>query len=137
MSIVKVNQEKCIGCGACVAIAPENFDFNDDGISTVINEEANEQAKEAEEVCPVCAIDIVEDSDKAKVTDKKESKSDEKSVDKHGDEDCCDKCECDDCECDDCECDDCECEECECDGCGCNDDEEETDSQKEKKEKGE
>ena len=60
MSIVKVNQEKCIGCGACVAIDPENFDFNDDGISTVIKEEASEQAKEAEEACPVCAIDIVE-----------------------------------------------------------------------------
>ena len=30
MSSVKVNEEKCIGCGACVAIAPENFDFNDE-----------------------------------------------------------------------------------------------------------
>ena len=29
MSSVKVNEEKCIGCGACVAIAPENFDFNE------------------------------------------------------------------------------------------------------------
>lgn len=61
MSIVKVNQDKCIGCGACVAIDPENFDFNDDGISTVINETATDKAKDAEEVCPVCAIDIIDE----------------------------------------------------------------------------
>ena len=27
---LNVDQEKCIGCGACVAIAPENFDFDED-----------------------------------------------------------------------------------------------------------
>lgn len=63
MSIVKVDQEKCIGCGACVAIDPENFDFNDEGISTVINKVAAPAAKDAEEACPVLAIDVEEDEE--------------------------------------------------------------------------
>ena len=28
---VKVNKEVCIGCGACQAIAPSVFEFNDEG----------------------------------------------------------------------------------------------------------
>ncbi len=54
---VKLNSEQCIGCGACVAIAPENFDFNEEGMSQVINEEATEKTVEALEACPVCAIE--------------------------------------------------------------------------------
>lgn len=58
---IKVDQNKCIGCGACVAIAPNNFDFNDDGLSTVISDELTNEVKEAEEACPVFAIDINDD----------------------------------------------------------------------------
>lgn len=61
---LKVDQEKCIGCGACVAIAPENFDFDDEGLSKVINDEVTEKAKSAEEACPVYAISIETESDK-------------------------------------------------------------------------
>ena len=107
MSKVIVDQEKCIGCGACVAIDPENFDFNEDGISTVIKEEATDSAKEAEEACPVYAIDIIENENC-----------------KCNHNDCCNDCDCDDCDCDcdDCDCDcDC-CEDCDCgDNCTCND----------------
>ena len=49
---VKVNRDNCIGCGACVAIAPNTFDFNEDGLSTVINDELTNEVKEAEEACP-------------------------------------------------------------------------------------
>lgn len=98
MSIVKVNQEKCIGCGACVAIDPENFDFNDDGISTVINEIANEKAKDAEEVCPVCAIDIIDEIEEDNSTDN--SEAEHESPCKH-----CEEYEQDECNCDDNECD--------------------------------
>ncbi len=59
MSKVTVDKNKCVGCGACVSIAPDNFDFDNEGISTVINEEVTEEAKDAEEACPVLAIDIV------------------------------------------------------------------------------
>lgn len=103
MSIVKVNQEKCIGCGACVAIDPENFDFNDDGISTVINETANEKAKDAEEVCPVCAIDIVEE------TEVENNTVEDKATDTSETEHECHCKHCDECEDDECNGDECEC----------------------------
>ncbi len=58
---LKVNQEKCIGCGACTGLAPEVFDFNDDGLAeTIIDEipeELQESANEAKENCPVGAIE--------------------------------------------------------------------------------
>ena len=43
---VKVN-DRCIGCGACVAITDgEIFDFNDAVLAEPINEEVNEDKKE-------------------------------------------------------------------------------------------
>ena len=58
MEKVKVDNTKCIGCGACVAIAPETFDFDDDGLSKVINDAVTEDAKSASESCPVEAITV-------------------------------------------------------------------------------
>ncbi len=43
--MIKVNENTCIGCGACVAISPENFDFNDAGLSKVISEEILESTQ--------------------------------------------------------------------------------------------
>ena len=61
---VKVNQSKCIGCGACPSLVPEVFDFNDDGLAHTIVDEVPEnlevQTKEALENCPVEAIEEVE-----------------------------------------------------------------------------
>ena len=58
---VKVNQDKCIGCGNCVALSESNvFDFNDNGLAECIlddvSEEFKEVAKEAIEQCPTEAI---------------------------------------------------------------------------------
>lgn len=61
MEKVKVDTNKCIGCGACVAICPNNFDFNEEGLSVVTNEEVTENTKDAEEACPVYAIEITEE----------------------------------------------------------------------------
>lgn len=58
--MVKVNKDKCIGCGACTAIAPEIFDFDDDGLAKVIKNEVNEDVKIAAESCPTEAIEIKE-----------------------------------------------------------------------------
>ncbi len=58
--MIKVNENTCIGCGACVAIAPENFDFSDAGLSKVISEEITETTKEAASACPVSAIEVTE-----------------------------------------------------------------------------
>ena len=58
MEKIKVNEEQCIGCGACVAIDPEHFDFNDNGLSSVISNENLDSANltSAMESCPTGAI---------------------------------------------------------------------------------
>ena len=60
--MVKVNKDKCIGCGACTATAPEVFDFDDDGLAKVIKDEVNEDVKMAAESCPTEAIEINEEN---------------------------------------------------------------------------
>ena len=61
--MLKVN-DTCIGCGACVAIAPENFDYQE-GVSVVINEEITDAVKEAVDACPVGAIEVEESTETA------------------------------------------------------------------------
>lgn len=57
---ISVNQEACIGCGACMAIAEDLFEMNDDGLSQAkvseVPEDKQEQANEAVESCPTGAI---------------------------------------------------------------------------------
>ncbi len=62
---VKVDQETCIGCGACEAVSPKIYklkDLNGEQKAFAIKEEVEEvdEAKEGEEVCPVEAIKIDE-----------------------------------------------------------------------------
>lgn len=57
----KVNQEACIGCGACVSLCPDVFDFNDEGYAFVKEEveitvDLDVQAEEALNGCPTGAI---------------------------------------------------------------------------------
>ena len=61
--MLKVN-DTCIGCGACVAIAPENFDYQE-GVSVVINKEITDATKEAVDACPVGAIEVEESTETA------------------------------------------------------------------------
>ncbi|MBR4262411.1 MAG: ferredoxin [Bacilli bacterium] len=62
---MKIKVEGCIGCGACLGVAPEVFVMNDDGMSTPkaekVSAEHEESAREAMEVCPVGAISEVEE----------------------------------------------------------------------------
>lgn len=102
MKKVKVSSESCIGCGACVAIDPVHFTFNDEGLSVAINQEnlESEEVKNAIESCPTSAINYIE------VTESCE----------------CDNCECVDCNCgEECDCGpSCECgEDCNCHNCNC------------------
>ena len=60
MERVKVDSERCIRCGACIATAPENFDYGDDGESVVKSEEVTEEVRQAVDMCPVSAIEIEE-----------------------------------------------------------------------------
>lgn len=64
MSKVKVNQDMCIGCGACAAIAPDVFELDEERLSCVKVEEVPadqlEDAKDAVEGCPTEAIEMYE-----------------------------------------------------------------------------
>ena len=57
---VIVNQEACIGCGACQAISENVFELNDDGLSSVkvdeVKDEDVESVNDAIESCPTGAI---------------------------------------------------------------------------------
>ena len=89
MKELVVNKEACIGCGACVAIDPTHFDFDEDNLSEVISNEniLTDEVSNAISSCPTNAI---------KYTEK--------------------ECHCgEDCECDGtckghCECNHCDCE---------------------------
>lgn len=61
----KVLDNLCIGCGACAALVPEEFDLNDDGVAYALNETVSEENKElvndAKENCPTGAISVIEE----------------------------------------------------------------------------
>lgn len=58
---LKVNKEKCIGCGQCVSICDSVFDFDDDNLAKVVTDTIPEDNKEdcmnALESCPTGAIE--------------------------------------------------------------------------------
>ncbi|PKG24878.1 ferredoxin [Niallia nealsonii] len=63
-----VDKDSCTACAACGAIAPDIFDFDDDGKAEVIidqntgsisvDEDLFEDLKEAQESCPAQSIKI-------------------------------------------------------------------------------
>ncbi|AZZ83611.1 ferredoxin [Gordonia alkanivorans] len=59
---VVVDQDKCGGHGRCIAVAPDLFDLDDDGVSFPLTEDigADQEAaaKEAVANCPQSAIRI-------------------------------------------------------------------------------
>ena len=91
MKKLHVNEDACIGCGACVAIDGAHFDFNEDGLSEVISNDNidNEETKNAMASCPTNAISYI------------------------------DNCENKDCNCENCTCEKCECDgdSCHCHNC--------------------
>lgn len=97
MKQINVIKENCIGCGACVAIDPEHFEFDDNGKSSVIKEEnlESENLTNAIESCPTSAIEMIEEETKEETTEP------------------CENCNCKNCEEDTCECEECNPEKCE------------------------
>lgn len=59
--MVKVNKEKCIGCGYCTSVCPDVFELGEDGKSKIKDgadlEKSEKCIKEAKEGCPASAIE--------------------------------------------------------------------------------
>lgn len=58
---IKQEHEKCIGCGTCVALCPENWEMHEDGKARpkkteVENLSCNQQAADS---CPVLCIHVI------------------------------------------------------------------------------
>ncbi len=60
MAKPKVNQDKCIGCGACVSLCSRVFELGDNGKAHVRSgaDCSNCDCKRARDSCPVNAITI-------------------------------------------------------------------------------
>ena len=56
--MVKVDAEKCIGCGMCVSMCPDVFEMGDDGKAKVVSQKDSSEVKETAESCPVEAITL-------------------------------------------------------------------------------
>ena len=104
MKKVYVEKKRCISCGACVSIADEIFEFDEEGKSQVIPNAEVEVEVESEKVnlaiesCPTSAISYVDEENVNVVEEEIES---------------------------------CECETCACDHCHCAEDEFEEDDEEE------
>lgn len=59
MKKIFVSKEECIGCGFCIGAAPENFEYDEDGLSKAKIEcvdSLSEEVTTAIENCPTGAI---------------------------------------------------------------------------------
>lgn len=56
---IKVDQDKCVGCGRCTEVCPDTFKLSTEGKSEVIGEN-KECAMKAADECPVEAIFVEE-----------------------------------------------------------------------------
>ena len=50
---LKINKDKCIGCGQCVSLCEDVFDFDDDNLAKVIDT----PVAEVQEVVGITALD--------------------------------------------------------------------------------
>ena len=70
---IRVNQEACIGCGACQALVPDIFEIDDNGLAIAkdvkIDEELKDEVIDAVEGCPTSAIEEIDEELKDEVID--------------------------------------------------------------------
>jgi len=59
---VEVIREKCISAGSCVAIAPQVFDLDEEGIARIISQDGNDDDTKllAAQSCPTTAIIVTD-----------------------------------------------------------------------------
>lgn len=61
---IKVDRDKCQGIGACVGMAPDVFEIDNEGKSVVVNAEGadDDTVLEAAEACPLEAIILYDEN---------------------------------------------------------------------------
>lgn len=113
MKKIVLKNEACIGCGACIGIDSEHFEFSDDGYSVIKSQENLESPalSDAIDACPVAIISLEDDG--KQILDK------DLAIEANESE--CESCHSKDCHCenDDNHCEDCHCEND--DNCYCED----------------
>jgi len=57
---ISIDREKCIGCGSCIAICPDNWEMDGDGKSKPKKTELDDEGcnEKAAQVCPVQCIKV-------------------------------------------------------------------------------
>ncbi len=61
MNKVKVDQNICIGCGACFGSYPDCFEMDDNGLAKEKENLTEEQAQEAEEAIDICPVGAIQE----------------------------------------------------------------------------
>ena len=56
---VMVDQDECLGCGSCEAVAPEVFEMNGDGKAEAPNEVTDAQKDSVEEAMSMCPVNCI------------------------------------------------------------------------------
>ncbi len=66
---IKVIREKCISAASCVAIAPQTFKLDEEGIAVVLSQTGDDPETQllGAQSCPTAAIEIYDNSTGAKV----------------------------------------------------------------------
>jgi ferredoxin len=68
MSRVEVDRDRCVGSGACEALAPEVFEVDDDGVLVVRRPEPGDDelddVREAVRACPTRALSVPDGSER-------------------------------------------------------------------------
>jgi len=64
MSRIEVDRERCVGSGACEALAPDVFEVDDDGVLVVHRSEPADgelgDVRDAVQACPTRALSLAE-----------------------------------------------------------------------------
>jgi ferredoxin len=64
MSRIEVDRERCVGSGACEALAPDVFEVDDDGVLVVHRPEPDrdelDDVEDAVQACPTRALSLAE-----------------------------------------------------------------------------